>query len=116
MQRVARGVTPFQLALGAAGAFPNLRHPRVLWVGITGKLETLQALQKRLEEVLATLGFPREEHSFSPHLTLGRVRDPRQAVPGLSDGLPSVTWRWTISSSSKAPCFPLAPSTHPSAR
>ncbi len=92
MERVARGVTPFQLALGAAGAFPNLQRPRVLWMGMIGELETLQALQQRLEEALATLGFPREERPFSPHLTLGRLRDPRKAVPGLSGALPSATW------------------------
>ncbi len=92
MERVATGVRPFHLALGTTGAFPSLQRPRVLWVGITGQLEVLQPLQQGLEEALATLGFPKEERPFSPHLTVGRVRDPRKPAPGLPGTLPPATW------------------------
>ncbi|NIN70907.1 MAG: RNA 2',3'-cyclic phosphodiesterase [Gemmatimonadetes bacterium] len=69
----ADGVAPFEMAVARFGAFPSLRRPQVVWVGV--ELEsTLQGLQESLEEALAALGFPREERAFRPHLTLGRAR------------------------------------------
>ena len=67
--------TPFTLALDRLGAFPNLKRPRVLWVGISGEMDALLALQQRVEACLEPLGFPREERRFSPHLTLARLGD-----------------------------------------
>jgi 2'-5' RNA ligase len=57
------------------GAFPNLRRPKVLWVGLRG--EGLAGLQEKVESALVALDFPREERGFTPHLTLGRVRSMR---------------------------------------
>lgn len=69
----AAGVGPFEMTVSRFGAFPSLRRPQVVWVGV--ELEaTLQSLQESLEEALAALGFPREERAFRPHLTLGRAR------------------------------------------
>lgn len=68
------GCSPFQISFAGLGCFPNLRRPRVVWVGVEGETETLARLQRAIEENLAALGFPREKRGFSPHLTLGRVR------------------------------------------
>ncbi len=68
------GFSPFQLSFAGLGCFPNLRRPRVIWVGVEGETETLARLQKAIEDNLDALGFPREKRGFSPHLTLGRVR------------------------------------------
>ncbi len=73
--RVAASSAPFELEAARAGVFPNLRRPRVVWVGVQGDLPTLHALQARLERELAQVGFPEEARPFSPHLTLGRVQD-----------------------------------------
>lgn len=70
-----RGIQPFSLQTGAPGAFPNVRTPRVLWVGLAGDIETLQVLFGTVEKALAPFGFPPEERPFAPHLTLGRVRE-----------------------------------------
>jgi 2'-5' RNA ligase len=57
------------------GAFPNLKRPRVLWIGLQGDgLPALLNLQREVEENLAGEGFPKEERKFSPHLTLARVK------------------------------------------
>jgi len=53
------------------GFFPTPKAPRVFWIGIGGGPE-LAALAKSVDEVTAALGVPREEHEFSPHLTLAR--------------------------------------------
>jgi 2'-5' RNA ligase len=68
----------FDAVLGGAGAFPNPRHARVLWLGMTAGAAELVALAEALETALERRGFEPEGRRFSPHLTLGRVRDPQE--------------------------------------
>jgi 2'-5' RNA ligase len=75
MNRTAQPVSPFSLQVGGAGAFPNWQRPQVIWVGIQGDMGRLAALHKELEAALSPLGFQPESRAFSPHLTLGRLRD-----------------------------------------
>ncbi len=67
-------VTPLSLFVEGVGVFPNIRRPRVLWVGIAGQIDALKRLQKRLEEQLSYLGYPKERRPYRGHLTLGRVK------------------------------------------
>ncbi len=62
----------FSFSVGRLGAFPNLRRPRVIWVGMEAPGE-LSNLQKAIEVETQRLGYPAEERPFSPHLTLGRI-------------------------------------------
>jgi RNA 2',3'-cyclic 3'-phosphodiesterase len=88
---------PLELALQGAGAFPGARRARVLWAGVAGEVPRLGALVAELGRRLAPLGYPPEERAFSPHLTLGRARDPR-GLPGLAaalaapDEAPATPW------------------------
>ena len=66
-------ITQFDLQIGGIGSFPNSNRPRVLWVGIHAPA-LLSNLQKAIEEGAKRLGYEKEERPFSPHLTLGRVR------------------------------------------
>ncbi len=76
MERAAYGTKSFTLALSELGAFPNANAPRVLWVGLKGDLDTLRGLQERVDqEMHLTCGFTQEGRAFTPHLTLGRLRD-----------------------------------------
>jgi 2'-5' RNA ligase len=75
ISEAVRGVASFSLQLGDPGAFPNAYAPRVVWVGVEGEIEPLLTLHNNIDRVLAPLGFPPEKRTFSPHLTLGRVRD-----------------------------------------
>jgi 2'-5' RNA ligase len=75
MAEAAQGVSALQLEIKGLGVFPNLRRVQVIWVGVSGDLDKLLQLQKRLETNLARLGFAPEARAFTPHLTLGRVRD-----------------------------------------
>jgi len=63
----------FALKFGGLGSFPNPRRPRVIWIGIQAPAG-LEALQHGIEAAAATLGYPSEERPFSPHLTIGRVK------------------------------------------
>lgn len=69
------GIPAFRLELNGLGVFPNLRSPRVVWVGLIGEVEKLLQLQARVEQAFNPLGFPAEDRSFTPHLTLGRLRE-----------------------------------------
>jgi 2'-5' RNA ligase len=74
MQESTEGVCPFQISISQVGAFPNLRYPRVIWVGVQDVQEALHKIQHRLENGLNALGFAIEEGVFKPHITLGRVK------------------------------------------
>jgi 2'-5' RNA ligase len=67
--------TPFSLSLSSLGCFPNLRRARIVWVGITGDTDRLVALQSDLGDRLKKgIGFEPESRTYSPHLTIGRVK------------------------------------------
>jgi 2'-5' RNA ligase len=75
IDEATQGLSPFRLELQEVGAFPNLNRVQVVWVGTKGELDKLAYLQKQIEVNTEQLGFPREERTFTPHLTLGRVRN-----------------------------------------
>ena len=75
IDEATQGLNPFQLELHEVGAFPNLNRVQVVWVGTKGELDKLAYLQKQIESNTEQLGFPREDRAFTPHLTLGRVRN-----------------------------------------
>lgn len=65
----------FSLTLSGLGYFPNQHKPRIIWAGIKGETEPLITLQQMLGEQLQTeIGFTPESRPYSPHLTLGRVK------------------------------------------
>ena len=73
LQKTAAHSRPFTLSTDAVSGFPNIRNPRVLWLGIkesTGLME----LHKGIDGSLANIGFARDTRPFRPHLTLSRVR------------------------------------------
>jgi len=77
--------TPFEATLGGVGAFPNAHRARVLWIGMSAGGRELVMLAQELAAALEPRGFERERKAFSPHLTIGRVRDPREDwVPRLA--------------------------------
>ncbi len=74
IRKAAENVGSFRIELAGAGCFPNCRRPRVLWVGIHTDDDFLFRLQQAIDVEMNRLGWAREKRSFSPHLTLGRVR------------------------------------------
>lgn len=64
----------FDLHISGLGSFPNSKRPRVLFIGIQAPAG-LDALQRGIESATAKLGYKSEARAFSPHLTIGRVRE-----------------------------------------
>jgi 2'-5' RNA ligase len=74
----------FPINIRGTGAFPNPKYPNVLWVGID-KSEELKRLYLDIDEAMSSLGFEKEDRDFSPHLTIGRVKDKRGIEPALKE-------------------------------
>jgi RNA 2',3'-cyclic 3'-phosphodiesterase len=72
VDRVAEATPLFPLTIRGFGAFPTIRRPRVLWVGVD-PVPALRCLKQDLEWALADHGFERETRAFHPHITLGRA-------------------------------------------
>ena len=77
VERAANAVPPMQIQVKGAGCFPAARNPRVLWVGIQPIPPQLRKLQESIEVGLSESGYARDDRPFSPHLTIGRVKSPR---------------------------------------
>jgi 2'-5' RNA ligase len=80
VQKVADDFEPFEIICRGAGAFPNVRDPRTLWIGIEDGADELKRLQTLLDGALKSeLGFAKDQRGFHPHLTIGRVK---RELPG----------------------------------
>jgi 2'-5' RNA ligase len=88
VERAVRPSEPFSLTAGGIGVFPDIRRPRVLWVGL--EAQGLKVLAQELETTLKPLGFAPEERAFKPHLTIGRWRK----IAGKSQSLEEEIDRW----------------------
>lgn len=64
----------FDLRTADLGAFPTIRKPRVLWLGLWGPVHRLETLHATIGTTLEHLEFSLDEREFRPHITLGRVR------------------------------------------
>lgn len=65
----------FEVTLQECGVFPNMRAPRVFWIGINDPQKRLTSLAAKIDSNMTPLGFDPEKRAFSPHLTLGRVKE-----------------------------------------
>ena len=102
LKESVKTVSSFQLQVGYAGAFPNIRFPRVIWVGVTDdENDSLKTFQEDLESRLTRLGFKNEKGRFQPHLTLGRVRSQKNRS-NLLRAIESMTNVWVGSISVQA--------------
>jgi 2'-5' RNA ligase len=64
----------FNISIQDTGTFPSGNLPRVIWVGAISAPELFQ-LQQEIEVQLVKIGFESENHSFRPHITIGRISD-----------------------------------------
>jgi len=67
----------FELVYKNLGCFPNMRFPRVVWIGAEDLEKKLFALNKTIEAKTKSYKFEDESNRFHPHITLGRVNGTR---------------------------------------
>lgn len=65
--------SPFDMEIARFGGFPNIKNPRVLFIGLTENQKLLK-LQSEIEERLEGLDFKKEVRPFFPHMTVGRIK------------------------------------------
>lgn len=80
----------FDATLGNLGAFPDAPRARALWLGLSTGARELVALAQALEVALESRGFECLRKKFQPHLTIGRVRDPREDWTSRLASAPSI--------------------------
>jgi RNA 2',3'-cyclic 3'-phosphodiesterase len=71
---IANNYKEFSIELSKIGVFPDFRRPKIIWLGIFKGSEELEKIAYSLEEELEKTGFPKENKSFSSHITLARVK------------------------------------------
>lgn len=71
----------FEISIRGLGSYPSLNRPRLLWARIQAPAE-LEALARQIEFSCVRLGYPSEPRPFSPHLTLGRIRQDTSRAAG----------------------------------
>lgn len=76
LKKVLREFSPFRLSFSGVGGFPNLRKPRVIWVGMKEDKQTVISLATKIEDALERYGIKKEKREKSPHITIGRVKRP----------------------------------------
>lgn len=74
----------FDINIRGTGAFPNFKYPNILWIGIDESSD-LKRLYEDIEESMFELGFDKEDRKFSPHLTIGRVKDRKGIEPAIKE-------------------------------
>ena len=68
----------FRVTLQGTGAFPNMKTPNVIWAGIRPN-DAILEVQRITENVAERVGCSKEKNRFHPHVTLARIKDPRNA-------------------------------------
>ncbi len=77
LDAISGSTKPFEISIKDIGAFPNINYPRVIWVGLDKGTAESKAFAENIVEELLKIGFQKEPRPFAPHLTIGRVRSPK---------------------------------------
>ena len=114
IRAACRGFGALHLRAERLGFFPDLRYPRVAWVGVRDEAEQLPRLQQTVEA--ATEGFTTEEKKerFTGHITLARIkgikRPEAEALGQAALGMADSSWvgrgrtvQPAVATSSRAP-------------
>jgi 2'-5' RNA ligase len=80
----------FTITYESIGAFPKIQMPRVVWIGIKSD-QTVLDLQAMVGRLCGEFGFPMEDRTFHPHITLGRVKETRNVVR-LTEAIKTITF------------------------
>jgi len=65
---------PMEIRVRSLGFYPNQKSPRVFWAGVE-ESPALTSLAEDTDAALEKLGIQRETRTYSPHLTLARIKE-----------------------------------------
>ena len=70
---------PFAIVLQGIGCFPPRGPARIVWAGVQPQ-PLLHELHALIETALTPCGIAGEQRSYSPHITIARIRTPAASV------------------------------------
>ena len=79
LKSFASNLSPGRLQLSHAGVFPNNHKPRIFWIGVDDLNSFAGNAVAGVERAAVEVGFDADDRRFTPHITIGRVRDPAAA-------------------------------------
>ena len=88
MLSVKRCHRPFQVDVIGLGAFPGLRRPRVIWLGLNPQ-NRLRQLHRECHRALHEAGLVIDSRPYFPHLTIGRAKHRVDELTALGNELGS---------------------------
>ncbi|MFH1665241.1 MAG: RNA 2',3'-cyclic phosphodiesterase [Candidatus Omnitrophota bacterium] len=77
LRETVRGCRPFTIEFSGIGVFPGWDRPKVLWIGVGKGAREVVDLASRVDGAMALEGFEQDERPFSPHITMGRIKGPK---------------------------------------
>ena len=75
VRKVAMNHSPFSMRVGGIGAFPSLKRPSVIWCGVKVGAAEISELAQEINLELDRCGYPRDERTSNPHLTIARIKE-----------------------------------------
>ena len=66
--------TPTEITAGSAGYFPDLKKPRIIWIGLNKGAEKFCSTVATIDSMLGNLNFKTNQKECHAHLTLGRIK------------------------------------------
>ncbi len=67
------GTPGMALVTGPIGCFPDMRRPRVIWIGLGGDIDRLATLAAEIASTAKPLSPELGDEPFKPHVTLARI-------------------------------------------
>lgn len=74
IEETAKNKPKYLITLSGLGVFPDLKRPRIIWIGIKDQNNATKLITEELEEKLEKINIPKEERKFLGHITIGRVK------------------------------------------
>ena len=80
----------FQVEVKGLGAFPDPHRPRVIWLDLEPR-DQLEQLHRATGRCLRQAGLTTDSRPYSPHLTIGRLREDKLDLSKLFSSMQQMT-------------------------
>lgn len=75
IRQATDGISSFQVTPAYIDGFPNLHHPRIVWIGVKGDIDKLFIIRERLKDGLKKLDITIDERRYTPHIAIGKLKN-----------------------------------------
>ncbi len=72
---VTKTTSVFKIKFETLSVFPDIKRPRLIWIGTNQVPPELKQIVEQLELKIARTGIPKENRQFSNHVTVGRIKN-----------------------------------------